>query len=74
MDGNGGLAVVVSKKAAKLAVSRHLLKRRMLAAMRLYARADRAIIAYARPGAAALSYRALEAELSELLARALESK
>ena len=65
---------MASKKAAKLAVSRHLLKRRMLAVMRPFYSADRAIIAYARPGASRIPYRALAAELGSLLARTRESQ
>ena len=69
---NGGCATVISKKVAKLSVSRHLLKRRMLSVMKPYCTKDRAVIVYARPGAAALPYPALAAELSELLARTLK--
>lgn len=69
--GNGGCAVVISKKVAKLSVSRHLLKRRVLAVIRPYCTKDRSLIIYARPGAAALSFGALKDELSSLLTRAL---
>lgn len=67
---NGGCAVVVAKKVAKLSVSRHLLKRRVLSVVRPWCLATRALIVYARPGANTLPYPALEAELTELLSRA----
>ena len=70
-DGKGGCATVISKKIARLSVSRHLLKRRMLSVMKDHCAKDRVLIVYARPGAAALPYQELKAELSELLARAL---
>jgi len=68
-DGNGGSAAVISKKTARLSVSRHLLKRRMLAVLRPYTSLTRAIVAYARPGAASLSFVEVKRELEELLAR-----
>lgn len=70
-DGTGGCATVISKKVAKLSVSRHLLKRRMLSVMKDYCTKNMALIVYARPGAAALPYPELKTELSELLSRAI---
>lgn len=65
----GGVAAVISKKVARLSVSRHLLKRRILAALLPYASPDRAIVVYARAKAASLPYQELRKELAELLAR-----
>lgn len=70
-DGNGGCATVISKKIAKLSVSRHLLKRRMLSVMKGYCAKDTTLIVYARPGASSLPYQELKTELTELLSRAL---
>ncbi len=67
----GGCAVVVSKKVAKLSVSRHLLKRRVLSILRPYCLSSKAVIVYARPGAGDLDFPALSLELAELLARTL---
>ncbi|HYF29025.1 MAG TPA: ribonuclease P protein component [Candidatus Paceibacterota bacterium] len=66
---NGGAAAVISKKVAKKAVDRHLLKRRILEALRPEVFSDRSIIVYARAGAPTLSYAALKQELSELLGK-----
>jgi ribonuclease P protein component len=65
------MAAVISKKTAKLAVARHLLKRRMLAVGRPWARPDQAVVIYARAGAPGLPYPALRDELSGLLRRVL---
>ena len=70
-EGQGGCATVISKKIARLSVSRHLLKRRMLSVMKDYCAKDMALIVYARPGAATLPYQELKIELTELLSRAL---
>ncbi|MBU2103398.1 ribonuclease P protein component [Patescibacteria group bacterium] len=67
----GGCAAVVSKKVAKLAVSRHRLKRRILVSARPWCSSSCAVVVYARPGAAELSFEELHAELSSLLTRAL---
>ena len=67
----GGCAVVVSKKVARLSVSRHLLKRRVLSIIRPWCTKDRALVLYARPGSQALPFSVLKEELEELLARAL---
>lgn len=68
----GGLAAVISKKIARLSVSRHLLKRRILSVALPFGSPDRAIVIYARPGAAALPYSELKAELSALLSRVIK--
>lgn len=67
----GGCAVVISKKVAKLSVSRHLLKRRVLHIVRPWCSSARVLILYARPGAASLDFPTLSTELTELLTRAL---
>lgn len=66
----GGCAVVVSKKVAKFAVTRHLLKRRVLVVLRPWCASGQALVVYARPGAQALPFKELETELTSLLARA----
>jgi len=68
----GGVAAVISKKVARLSVSRHLLKRRIMAVLAPYASSDRAIVVYARAKAASLPYSELKAELTELLARVIK--
>lgn len=67
--GPGGLAAIVSKKVEKTSVARHRLKRRIFATLRAWHQADTALIVYARTGAGALPYQALEHELTELLHR-----
>ncbi|MES2668464.1 MAG: ribonuclease P protein component [Patescibacteria group bacterium] len=67
----GGCAVVISKKVAKLSVSRHLLKRRAFSVIKEACSPTRILIVYARPGAASLDYPAIDKELSGLLARTL---
>jgi ribonuclease P protein component len=64
-----GCAVVVSKKVAKSSVSRHVVKRRTREAMRVACNDSRAVIVYARAGAAELSYDAIVEEISPLLQR-----
>ena len=69
-SGAGGASAVVSKKVARRAVARNLLRRRMLSVLRPYALPGRYLVVYARGGSAELSYAELSAELSGLLARA----
>jgi len=71
--GHGGCAVVVSKKVARLSVSRHLLKRRMLSVMRPWCSPDQALVAYARTGSSSLPFSELAKELSTLLTRTFRS-
>lgn len=66
----GGAAAVVSKKVARRAVDRHLLKRRMLEVLRPYASPSRSLVAYAKAGSLGLPYAAVKAELEPLLLRA----
>ena len=67
----GGCAVVVSKKVARLSVARHLLKRRILSVMRPWCAGPYSVIVYARAGSSNLSFHTLKTELSEILARIL---
>lgn len=67
----GGASAVVSKKVARRAVDRNLLKRRMLSLMRPYVDHARFLVVYARSGAAALPYPALAEELTALLSRSV---
>lgn len=46
----------------------------MLSVMKEHCATDRALIVYARAGAAALPYQDLKAELTELLTRALANR
>lgn len=64
---NGGVAVVISKKVARLAVSRHLLKRQILAVLRPYASEKLVFIVNARTGAASIPFPELKDELNSLL-------
>lgn len=64
-----GAAVVVPKKAAKKAVFRHLLKRRLRALMAPYAAPDRTIVFFAKQGADTLPFPVLKEEAEALLAR-----
>jgi ribonuclease P protein component len=68
-----GGAVVVSKKAAKRSVDRHLLKRRIKAVMKPWCTAGRVLIIHARSGAVSLPFRELESELTELLRQSFAS-
>ena len=62
-----GCAVVVSKKVAKSAVQRHLMKRRIRPLLLPFAGGTRAIIVHALPGSAELPPSALRDELTTLL-------
>lgn len=65
-----GYAVVVSKKSAKLAVTRHAIKRRVLAALRaLSASLPRALIVFPRTSAGSVSYKDIQSELAVLLSK-----
>lgn len=63
----GRVAAVISKKTAKKAVDRHLLKRRILAAAEPHIEPVRSFIVYARKGSPELSYQSLKKELDALL-------
>lgn len=70
----GGVAVVVSKKVAKLAVMRHLLKRRILSVLRPYADPAQVLIVHTRPGATTLPFPELESELISLVRSILPTR
>ncbi|MEK7135557.1 MAG: ribonuclease P protein component [Patescibacteria group bacterium] len=63
-----GYAVVVSKKVARLSVTRHRIKRRVLAALRARpSPLPPSLILYPRPSVLNMSYDALQKELTKLL-------
>lgn len=62
-----GYAVVVSKKVARLSVTRHKIKRRVLAAMRSLAVLPTSVILYPRASVLDMRYDALQQELTKLL-------
>jgi ribonuclease P protein component len=64
---NGGIAVVISKKVARLAVSRHLLKRRILAVLRPYVSDTLVLVVHTRTGASAIPFPELKEELLSLV-------
>lgn len=66
----GRAAVVVSKKVAKRAVDRHLLKRRVLSILASHVVPGRSFVVYARSGSPSLPYTVLTAEITELLTNA----
>lgn len=63
-----GYAVVVSKKVARLSVTRHRMKRQVLAALRSL-RLPPALVVFPKSSAAALSTPLMRAELSSLLSK-----
>ncbi|HEX5774838.1 MAG TPA: ribonuclease P protein component [Candidatus Paceibacterota bacterium] len=69
--GQGGCSSVISKKVAKRAVDRHLLKRRMNTVLLPWCSPTRSIVVYARAGSLALTFRALNEELTGLLRRTI---
>ncbi|MBI5405626.1 ribonuclease P protein component [Candidatus Kaiserbacteria bacterium] len=64
---NRGYAVVVPKKVAHLSVTRHRIKRRILAALRTLPLPPSLII-FPQPSAGSVSYEDTRAEMAELLA------
>jgi len=61
-----GYAVVVSKKTAHLSVARHLLKRRVLAALRALPLPP-ALVVFTKDSATTLTFKEIKAELATLL-------
>ena len=61
-----GYAVVVPKKVARLSVTRHRIKRRVLAALRTLSLPP-ALIVFPRASASSVSYKNIQAELASLL-------
>ncbi|VAW31795.1 hypothetical protein MNBD_CPR01-480 [hydrothermal vent metagenome] len=68
-DKVSGYAIVVSKKIAKKAVTRHRIKRRVRSVLRNSKIAGRGCIIFARPGADKITFQDLNLEIQELLAR-----
>ena len=68
--GAAGCAVIVSKKTARRAVDRVLLKRRLKSIVRAWCSPEYAFVVYARAGILALSYAELKKELEGLLRQA----
>jgi ribonuclease P protein component len=65
----GGCAVVVSKKIARLSTARHLLKRRIMSVIRPWCDGPYSLIVYARAGAGTLPFKEVKKELEDLFAR-----
>lgn len=65
----GGCAAVVSKKVARHAVARHLIKRRIFAVIRPFCQDDHALVVFARSGAATLPFSVVQEEILSLLAQ-----
>lgn len=63
-----GYAVVVSKKSARLSVTRHRIKRRILAALRTL-KLPQALIVFPRASASSVSYQDIQTELATLLSK-----
>ena len=68
LAGKHGYAVIVSKKTAQLSVTRHRIKRRVLAALRKCSLPPILII-FPRQSANSVNYRDMEAELVGLLSK-----
>jgi ribonuclease P protein component len=64
-----GCAIIVSKKVSKTAVGRHLLKRRIRAALKDWCQSSYALLVYARAGSAACSFADIANEINALLPR-----
>ena len=62
-----GYAVIVSKKTAKLSVTRHRLKRRTLAALRTFPSLPPSLIVYPKAGALTLTSEEMRSELQKLV-------
>lgn len=67
-----GYTVVVSKKVARLSVTRHLIKRRVLALLRAAPHKPAALLVLLKPSAVALSYAELRVDLYNLLPKIAE--
>lgn len=67
-----GYAVVVSKKIARLSVTRHRIKRQTLAALRSFPLLPPTLIIFPQPAALRLDTLHLRADLMVLVGRALE--
>lgn len=65
-----GFGVVVSKKVARLAVSRHLMKRRIYSILSTFNAEKWAVVVYVRAGAEKIPFSSIESELRQLLQEA----
>ncbi len=65
------MAVIVSKKVAKKSVGRHILKRRVRAAVRPWfaAHSGTSLLIYLRPGSESLTFADISNEINTLLGR-----
>jgi len=63
-----GYAVVVSKKVARLSVTRHRIKRRVLAALRTLSLPS-SLIVFPKASAGSVSYKDIQTELAYLLSK-----
>lgn len=64
-----GYAVIVPKKVARLSVTRHLIKRRVLAALRAFPSLPPALIIFPKSSVSSMHYRDIKAELFGLLSK-----
>ena len=64
-----GYAVVVSKKVARLSVTRPQIKRRVLAALRTLPFLPPSLVIFPRPSAGSASYQDIRTQLIELLSK-----
>jgi ribonuclease P protein component len=67
-----GYAVVVSKKIARLSVTRHRVKRQILGALRDLPTLPPSLIIFPKPAALRLDTLHVRADLAQLVGRALE--
>ena len=63
----GGFGIVTPKKIAPLSVNRHKMKRQVRSVLAEYSHGGRAIVIFARKGAATLPFVSMQDELSTLL-------
>ncbi|MFM2330679.1 MAG: Ribonuclease [Candidatus Parcubacteria bacterium] len=64
-----GYAVVVPKKVARLSVTRHKIKRRVLEAFRTLSTPESALLLFPKQAVAEMSYAEVREELDELLSK-----
>ncbi len=68
-----GYAVIVPKKVARLSVTRHRIKRRVLAALRTLPSLPPALIIFPKPSAHSVSYQDTRAEIAHMLSNINQS-
>ncbi len=64
-----GYAVVVSKKVVRLSVTRHRIKRRVLAALRTLPSLPPALIIFPKSSASSVSYQDMRMEIADILSK-----